>query len=133
MKTFGIDFDNTLIDYDELFKKLALENNLIPDFFAADKVKIRDYLRMKGLDSEFTKLQSLAYGPRINEAKPAKSMLETIREIIKKNNKVLIISHKTCHPYKGPKYKLREHALEWMRSQDFFSFRIKFKGGINIL
>ena len=121
MITLGIDFDNTLIDYDELFKKLALEKNLIPEFFTADKLKIRDYLRIKGLDSEFTKLQSLAYGPRINEAKPAKSMLKSIRELIKENIKVIVISHKTCYPYQGPKYRLRDYALEWMRSQEFFS------------
>ena len=30
MKTIGLDFDNTLVIYDELFYKLAIERDLIP-------------------------------------------------------------------------------------------------------
>ena len=48
-------------------------------------------------------------------------MLESIRELIKENINVKVISHKTCFPYQGPKYRLRDYALEWMRSQGFFS------------
>ena len=121
MITLGLDFDNTLIEYDDLFKKLAVENNLIPESFNASKLEIRDYLRNKGLDSQFTRLQGLAYGPRILEAKPAKFMIETIQQIIKSKIRVLIISHKTIYPYFGPKYHLREYALEWMKEQKFFS------------
>ena len=117
----GLDFDNTLIEYDELFKKLAVEKNLIPDDFIANKIEIRDYLRKKGLDSEFTILQGLAYGPRILEAKPPKYMKEVIKKIITKKVSVIIVSHKTQFPYIGPKYDLREFALEWMKNQHFFS------------
>ena len=79
MITLGLDFDNTLIEYDDLFKKLAVENNSIPESFNASKLEIRNYLRNKGLDSQFSRLQGLAYGPRILEAKPAKFILKQFK------------------------------------------------------
>ena len=33
---------------------------------------------------------------------------------------VSIISHKTRHPYVGPKYNLHTAALQWMEAQGFF-------------
>ena len=40
MKKLGIDFDNTIVIYDELFYKVALERNLIPINFSKNKLKI---------------------------------------------------------------------------------------------
>jgi len=45
----GLDFDNTLIRYDELFHNLALKQGLIPDSVPPQKNKIRDHLRRKGI------------------------------------------------------------------------------------
>ena len=42
---FGLDFDNTIVSYDSLFHKGAVELNLINQDFSVNKIKIRDYLR----------------------------------------------------------------------------------------
>ncbi len=45
MKIIGIDFDNTLSNYDSLFYKIARDLNLIPPTIKAEKVVIRNYLK----------------------------------------------------------------------------------------
>ena len=45
MKIIGLDFDNTLTNYDSLFYEIAKDLNLIPHDIKATKVTIRDYLR----------------------------------------------------------------------------------------
>ena len=47
MKLLGIDFDNTLVNYDNLFHKVAVEKGLIKYSLPANKIAIRDYLREK--------------------------------------------------------------------------------------
>ena len=44
MIRLGLDFDNTIIFYDNIFYKIALEKKIIPEKFPAQKKKIRDYL-----------------------------------------------------------------------------------------
>ena len=44
----GLDFDNTLISYDQLFFTCALEDGLIPASLSADKMAVRDHLRESG-------------------------------------------------------------------------------------
>ena len=44
MNIIGLDFDNTLIEYDLLFYKTALEFKLIPENTIKSKVGVRDYL-----------------------------------------------------------------------------------------
>ena len=41
----GLDFDNTIVSYDALFHKVALEGSLIPADVAPTKLNVRDYLR----------------------------------------------------------------------------------------
>ena len=45
MKKIGIDFDNTIVDYDLAFYLAALEKKLIPEKTPKTKKSVRDYLR----------------------------------------------------------------------------------------
>ena len=40
----GLDFDNTIVSYDELFHKVSVEQNLIDKTFEVNKIKIRDFV-----------------------------------------------------------------------------------------
>ena len=71
MTVLGLDFDNTLVQYDNIFHQLAIEKKLIDQPIAPTKTAIRNYLRKNGLDHQFTLLQAEAYGPRILDAAPA--------------------------------------------------------------
>ena len=44
----GIDFDNTIVCYDEIFHRVALERELIPRDTPKNKESVRDYLRQVG-------------------------------------------------------------------------------------
>ena len=43
----GIDFDNTIVSYDDLFHRLATERGLIPAAFPSRKTSMRDFLRQE--------------------------------------------------------------------------------------
>ena len=121
MTLLGLDFDNTIVCYDELFYKIAREKNLIGENTEKTKIAIRKHLQEKGMDHIFTLLQGEAYGPRILEAKPAEGMLETLYELKEREIPMIIVSHKTKTPYAGPKYNLHDSALDWLEYHNFFA------------
>jgi len=111
----GLDFDNTIIKYDELFHKIAFEKGLIPEELPKQKNSVRDYLRLNGVENEWTIIQGEVYGDRIKEAKPFPEMLETLNKLNLSEVGLRIISHKTLYPYLGPKRDLHKAALSWLR------------------
>ena len=58
----GVDFDNTIANYDGVFHKAALERGLIPASLGSGKTDVRDYLNGSGRKDEFTELQGYVYG-----------------------------------------------------------------------
>ena len=121
MKLLGIDFDNTLVNYDNLFHKVAVEKGLIKYSLPANKIAIRDYLREKGWDDQFTLLQGEVYGLRILEAEPANGAVSTLYKIMERNMDIVLISHKTEFPYKGPRYNLRQGAKNWLQKHNLYN------------
>lgn len=121
MFNIGIDFDNTIVNYDESFYELALEKGLITKGINNTKYAVRNFLREKGKDEDFSLLQGEIYGPRILKAQPADSSIKVIREMIKLGLNVFIISHKTKVPYKGPKFDLHYSARDWLSFYSFLS------------
>ena len=115
MIRLGLDFDNTLISYDSLFKKAALEKKLIPSEFPESKNLIRNYLREKNRENSFTMLQGEVYGSRISEASQAEGMFEALKNFQDSGRELFIVSHKTKTPYAGPKYDLHSAALTWLK------------------
>jgi len=120
MTLLGLDFDNTLVRYDKLFHQLALEKGLIKESLPADKTAIRDYLRSQGQDEQFTLLQGEVYGLRILEAEPAEGMLKALGELHQRGIPMVLVSHKTRTPYKGPAYDLHQAAWSWLEKHNFF-------------
>tara|TARA_E500000178_G_scaffold69251_1_gene66794 strand:- start:350 stop:949 length:600 start_codon:yes stop_codon:yes gene_type:complete len=117
----GLDFDNTLIRYDELFHNLALEQGLIPDTLPAQKNRIRDHLRQQQREEEWTRLQGEVYGNRILEAVAWEGMWTALSELQDTGIKFYLVSHKTRTPYLGPAYDLHAAARNWLTKQEFFS------------
>ena len=61
----GFDFDNTIIDYTSSFVELSKKKNLVPPEINKDKISIRNYLREKNIEKEWTVLQGEVYGKNI--------------------------------------------------------------------
>ena len=122
MKNYlGLDFDNTIVQYDRLFHQVATERSLIPVTIEENKLAIREYLRITGREEEFTLIQAEVYGKRIIEAKASVGVLEALKKLEERGVKMTIVSHKTKFPYAGPQYNLREAAINWLEENKFFS------------
>ena len=117
----GFDFDNTLISYDRLFYQVAIDHNLIPKTVQIQKNAVRDYLRIKGKEEDWTRIQGEVYGGRILEAEPYPNMLESIKKISLNKIPMSIISHKTKKPYLGKSWDLHAAAWSWLAKQGFFN------------
>ncbi len=115
----GVDLDNTIVSYDSLFHRLALEQGLIPSSFPASKTEIRDHLRRVGKENAWTGLQGLAYGTRMNEAEFFPGVTDFFSECIRRKTRVHIISHRTRQPFLGPPCDLHDAALRWLKQGGF--------------
>lgn len=110
----GIDFDNTIACYDELFHRVCLEAGLIPPEIPANKPNVRNYIREQGKEDDWTEIQGLVYGPRITEASLFPGVLDFIRRCREGDIQVSIVSHKTKHPYRGEKHDLHAAARNFL-------------------
>jgi hypothetical protein len=114
----GLDLDNTLISYDELFLRSALERRLIPTGFAGTKRDIRDRIRLlPGGEIEWQRLQAHVYGPGIAGAAAAEGALDFIRLARQRGAELAIVSHKGIYSNLGiSAVNLREAARGWLRT-----------------
>src|SRR5690242_9557799 len=97
----GVDFDNTIVCYDELFHRVAREKDLIPAGVPVNKSDVRNYLRRVNNEDAWTELQGHVYGARMAEAMPYPGVIEFFQACRVAGVGVSIISHKTRHPFRG--------------------------------
>jgi hypothetical protein len=117
----GLDFDNTLINYDVLFRMVALEQGMIPDEVEANKNAVRNYLRAVGREDDWTRLQGEVYGGRILEAAPYQEMRQVLQSIASLHIPLSIISHKTKTPFMGKQWDLHSAARAWLNKYEMHS------------
>jgi 5'(3')-deoxyribonucleotidase len=116
----GIDFDNTIVCYDGIFHKLAVERGLIPEDWPASKGEVRDYLRQQGLENRWIELQGYVYGALMLDATPFPGALEFLVWCKDQGISVCIISHRTRHPFIGLRYDLHQVARKWVKYYGFY-------------
>ena len=112
----GIDFDNTLVQYDALLHQCAVERAFIPASLPAQKTSIRDHIRRVHGDDRWTELQGIVYGERITEAPPAPGAREFIAWCRTSSFQVYVVSHKTVFPVLGPTVNLHDAARRWLHA-----------------
>ncbi len=117
----GLDFDNTIICYDDIFHAAAIEKGMIPPDIPPTKNAVRDYLRAIGKEQRWTELQGFVYGVGIEQAQPFPGVMDFLKCCKRRGIDMRIISHKTRHPVLGSKYDLRKAALQWLDTQGFFN------------
>jgi hypothetical protein len=110
----GLDFDNTIVSYDLLFHKVALEKKLIPAGVPLTKLAVRDYLRRQGQEEIWIEMQGYVYGARMREADTYPGVFDFFRWARANSVPTFIVSHKTRHPFSGPLYDLHEAARQWV-------------------
>jgi hypothetical protein len=120
--TIGIDFDNTIVSYDDLLHGIALDRGLIGRDTSRTKRAVRDSIRRQpNGEVEWTKIQALVYGPLMKQARLIEGVPEFIRRCASAGMAVYIISHKTEYSgYDETRTNLRSAALAWMATARFF-------------
>jgi len=118
----GVDFDNTLVSYDELMHKRALSLGLISADAPKNKKMIRDTIRLlPDGENEWQRLQAFAYGKGIDGAEMFEGVREFFHACRAAGITVFIISHKTEFArLDKEKTNLRDTALAWMAKNEFF-------------
>ena len=118
----GVDLDNTLIDYDALMLKVAVERGLLEPGFPRSKIDLRECIRRRhGGESEWRKLQAAVYGPRIAGARLMDGVDAFFADCHRREAMLYIVSHKTERSeYDPTNTSLRTAAMEWMEANRFF-------------
>jgi len=119
----GIDFDNTLVDYDHVFLAAAKQRGLIDPVFDGSKRAVRDsILLLPDGELAWQRLQGYVYGAGIGGATMFDGADVFLRECRVKGLDVFVISHKTQYGHHDPmRVDLRRAALDWMAGRGFFS------------
>ena len=115
----GVDFDNTIVCYDELFHRVAVEQGLIPPSVPATKSAVRRHLESQSEGDVWTELQGYVYGVRMAEAPAFPGVFDFFRRGAQSGLSLAIISHKTRYPARGPRYDLHEAARRWLEVHGF--------------
>lgn len=118
----GIDFDNTLVNYSNVFYQAALKRGLVTANIQRDKRNIRDRIReLPNGEIKWQELQAFIYGERISGAvlfNGAKKFLNACR---KASIPISIISHKTSFaPMDKKRINLIDAAKDWIEKNGFF-------------
>lgn len=115
----GVDLDNTLACYDRVFLTAALEQGLIPADagVAEDKVSVRDWLRARDRDPDFTALQGYIYGPGMRHVALYPGAAEALAALKAAGAELWIVSHRTAQPFAGPPYDLHAEARRFLAGQ----------------
>jgi len=118
----GIDFDNTIVSYDDLMHKVAVQQGLISDRTLKSKKSIRDTIRqLTDGEIKWQNLQGIVYGQQMAEAKLIEGVSNFFKQCRQFQIPTYIVSHKTEYQaLDETKTNLRFAALSWMESNGFF-------------
>jgi hypothetical protein len=119
----GLDFDNTIVCYDQVFHQVAVEKGLITADVPRSKGGVRDRLRALGLEEAWIEMQGYVYGARLADAPPFEGAGEFVQAALHAGIDVCVISHKTRHPFSGPAYDLHAAARAWLAHNPDFNGR----------
>ena len=130
----GLDFDNTIVCYDQAIALLAEELFELPADVSRTKLGLRNFLRAAGREPEWTAFQGELYGPGMLYAKPFERAIETMLELVATGHELVIVSHRSRRPYAGEPHDLHAAALNWVaeRLQSYGLFTYN-NGSVNFL
>lgn len=117
MSVIGIDLDNTIVQYDAIIHDLAVQQGLIPAATPQNKTRIRNILRGKGLEDEWTAIQGYVYGEGMEKATPFPGIIRFLERISQSGYSLCIISHRSKSPYTGGDTDLHLTAMNWLKQE----------------
>ncbi|MBF0332454.1 MAG: hypothetical protein HQL40_02255 [Alphaproteobacteria bacterium] len=119
-RRIGLDFDNTLVGYDPLLRRVAGEWGMAAD--GLGKKAIRDAFRASPEgDLAWQRLQGVVYGPRMAEAEMIEGVAPFLEACRALGVRLFVVSHKTERAgIDETGTNLRDAARAWMRGNGLF-------------
>ncbi len=112
----GIDFDNTLVIYDDVFHRHATDMGYIDKSIPVRKQVVRDAIRaLPEGENKWIELQALVYGLYISEAQPAAGVFVFLAKCNEHDAEISIVSHKTEYASRGVRHNLCDAARGWIK------------------
>ena len=112
-KKIGIDLDNTIINYENSFKRYLKANKI--KFNKTDKFKVKELIKKNKKIVSWTKTQEEIYGKYIIYAKKFKFYNLFENFALRNKFKLYIISHKTHYSEYSQKYDLHKVSNLWLK------------------
>lgn len=118
----GVDFDNTIADFDDVIHAVALESQFIGSRVPKSKRRIRDWIRQRqDGEDRWRAVQAAVYGPRIEGARLAPGVDRFLRQCRERGVTVYVISHKTEFATADRTgTNLRDAARGWLERSGLF-------------
>ena len=124
----GIDFDNTIVNYDNSFYQEGIKRKIfnINTPKKNSKNRLKKKLISINKEHEWTKIQGLVYGKNFDKAKPYKGSVKFINNFCKKKKfQLFIITNKTLYPIIGEKINLHNKSKKWIFKNNIFKGKNK--------
>lgn len=118
-----LDLDNTLVDYEALFWRVAREEGWVHAEEIGSREELRSGIRSQlGGEILWQKLQALVYGPRIFDAKLMEGSRHFLKECEATGYGLCILSHKSRYATQDveKRFPLRDLALEALERWGLF-------------
>ena len=122
----GLDFDNTLACYNDIFSSEAKLKGLVGEKWKGSKYDLKQIINcQQGGETVWQKLQGQVYGPSMKYATLYHGVARFLLRCKLEGHKIFIVSHKTKYGhFDKTKTLLRNESLKWMESQGFFKNNI---------
>ena len=119
----GVDLDNTLICYDDVFLSGARELNLVPKSWIGDRFQVRAYVRdQKNGETSWQRLQGQVYGRWISRAKLFPGVYRFLWRCNFRKITVDVLSHKSEYGhFDNEEVALRQVARQFLMEQGILS------------
>lgn len=126
----GIDFDNTIVSYDRAFYETACALRLIPSSVSPSKIAVKEYLCSHQRGDQWTELQGVVYGSKMELAFPYIGFEPFVAHCAKEKIPIFIISFRSLYPFLGPQNNLHQSARKWLSTQPFGQIPAYFESTI---
>jgi len=124
-RTIGLDFDNTIVSYEKVYRRLvdAHGAKIVPGRSA--KNILRDHFHRRGEADVFTRIQGEVYGPGLADAEAYPGFSSCLEQLTADGWKVVVISHRTKYPLAGPAHDLHQAARQFLEASGWLGEKIQ--------
>ena len=118
----GLDFDNTIACYNDVFSSEAKLQGLVSDDWQGDKNELKLFLiSQEGGKTLWQKMLGQVYGPSMQKDTLFPGLARFLFRCKLNGHKIFIVSHNTKYGhFDKTKTLLRDASLKWMDNQGLF-------------